>query len=136
MLRIYVRLILATAREGCIAETLSALEMATEVDRAAANASADEDEMSTMLMRKTKIITLGRVGIRRLRGVPFTGCAVPTVLRVIARDVLETTKLAGATISHSGDIVKAWSRLNEALVPFVTMKETLRTWTSMLEWQN
>jgi hypothetical protein len=47
-------LALATAREGCIAETFSATETAMEVDRAAANI----DEVSTMLMRKTKTIAL------------------------------------------------------------------------------
>jgi hypothetical protein len=41
---------LETAREGCIAETLLALELAMEVDRAVADADADD-------IRKTKIIS-------------------------------------------------------------------------------
>jgi hypothetical protein len=131
-------MLLATAREGYIAETLSALEMAMEVDRAAAN-GVDVDEMSTMLMHKTNIIALEEVGIRRLRGVPFTRCVVPTVLRVLAsserRPRDDQAGRCGATIAYCGDTdtAKTWSRLYEALVPFVTMKERLRTWASMMD---
>jgi hypothetical protein len=60
-------------------------------------------------------------------------CSPPAGIATIKRELLQTTKLrvAGATKDYSGDIAKAWSYLYEALVPFVTMKETQPTWTSM-----
>jgi hypothetical protein len=52
---------------------------------------------------------------------------------VVKREVFETTKLNGAANAKSDGIAKAWSRLYEALVPFVTMDETLPAWASMLD---
>jgi hypothetical protein len=128
-------LALATAREGCIAETLSALELAVEVDRGAADADADADDVSTMLMRKTKIIALeeGRHSVLAWRTIHWVCSADSAACDRVKREVLETTKLAGATKAYSDDIAKAWSRLYESLVPFVTMTETLPTWTSVLD---
>jgi hypothetical protein len=126
-------LALATAQEGCIAETLSALELAMEVDRAAAD--ADADDVSTMLMRKTKIIALEEGGhsVLAWRTIHWICSTNSAVCNCIKREVLETTKLAGATKAYSDGIGKAWSRIYESLVPFVTMKETLPIWTSELD---
>jgi hypothetical protein len=49
----------------------------------------------------------------------------------IKREVLQTTKLVGTTKDYCGDVAKAWSCVYEALVHFLTMKETLPTWTSI-----
>jgi hypothetical protein len=56
-------LAVSTAREGCIAETLSALELAVEVDSASVSAevvdgAADDNDVVDMLMQKTRIIAL------------------------------------------------------------------------------
>jgi hypothetical protein len=127
-------LALATAREGCIAETLSALELAMEVDRAAA-ANVDVDDVSNMLMRKTKIIALeeSRHSALAWRTIHWVCSTDSAACDSVKREVLETTKLAGATKAYSDDVGKTWSWLYEALVPFVTLKETLPTWASMLD---
>jgi uncharacterized protein (UPF0333 family) len=107
-----------------------------EVDRAAANGvDADEDEMSTMLMRKTKIIALeeGRHSALAWRTIHWVCSTDSAACDIVKRDVFETTKLAGATKAYSDNIAKAWSRLYEDLVPFVTMKEALPTWASTLD---
>jgi hypothetical protein len=59
------------------------------------------------------------------RGWVFSACVADHSLGVrstdstacvsVQRDVLETTKLVGATIAYSGDIAKTWSHLYEAL---------------------
>jgi hypothetical protein len=126
-------LALATAREGCIAETLSALELAMEVDRAAAD--ADADDVSTMVRRKTKIIALeeGRHSVLAWRTIHWICSTDSAACNCIKIEVLETAKLAGATKAYSDGIAKAWSRIYESLVPFVTMKKTLPTWASVLD---
>jgi hypothetical protein len=126
-------LALATAREGCIAETLSALELAIEVDRAAPN--ADEDDVAAMFKRKTKIIALeeGRHSVLAWRTIHWVCSTDSAACDSVKRQVLETTKLAGAAKAYSDDIAKAWSRLYEALVPLVTMKETRPTWASTID---
>jgi hypothetical protein len=78
-------LVLATAREGCIAETLLALDLAMKVDRAAAD--ADADDVSNVLMRKTMIITLeGRHSLLSWRSIHSQGVQCDSV----KREVLET----------------------------------------------
>jgi hypothetical protein len=59
----------------------------------------------------------------------------------VKRDVFETGKLADAVKERFGsdsgtdsdEIEKAWSLLYAALVPFVTLEETIPAWASTLD---
>jgi hypothetical protein len=128
-------LALATAREGCIAETLSALEMAVEVDRAGAavyvDVDDDDDDVSVMLMRKTKTIALeeGRHSALAWRTIHWVCSTDSAACDIVKRQVFEKFNLAGAGKGRSGSqadsdkIEKAWTRTYETLVSFVTMQE-------------
>jgi hypothetical protein len=136
-------LALATAREGCIAETLSALELAIEVDRSA-DVDADTDDVSVMLMRKTKTIALeeGRHSVLAWRTIHWVCSTDSAACDIVKRQVFEKVELAGAGKGRSGSqadsvkIEEAWTRLFETLVSFVTIQEdaTLAgAWSSTLD---
>jgi hypothetical protein len=139
-------LAVATAREGCIAETLSALELAVEVDSVSASAAladdvADDNDVVGMLMQKTRIIALeeGRHSMLAWRTIHWVCSIDSAACDTVKRDVFETGKMAGVVKQRFGldpgadEIEKAWSRLYAALVPFVTMEETIPAWTSTLD---
>jgi hypothetical protein len=105
---------LETAREGCIAETLSVLELAMEVDRAVV-ADADADDLFTILIRKTKNISLeeGRHSVLAWRTIHWVCSTDIAACDSVERQVLEMTKLAGVT---KGYIAKVWLPLPQESV--------------------
>jgi hypothetical protein len=95
-------------------------------------------------MRKTKIITLeeGRHSALAWRTIHWVCSTDSTACDIVKRQVFEKVKLAGAGKGRSGSqadsdkIEKAWTRLSETLVSFVTIQEdaTLAgAWTSTLD---
>jgi hypothetical protein len=117
-----------------------------EVDSVSASAAladdvADDNDVVGMLMQKTRIIALeeGRHSILAWRTIHWVCSIDSAACDTVKRDVFETGKMTGAVKERfasdpgADEIEKAWSRLYAALVPFVTMEETIPTWTSTLD---
>lgn len=115
----------ATVLEGCVGETLSALEMAAEVDEE--EASTDhQDDLTVLLMDRTRTIALeeGRHSSLAWRTIHWVCSIDVDTCETIKEQVLTSTLLETAVekrfASGHAKIEEAWTRIHETLVPFAT----------------
>ena len=137
-------LALGAAQEGCVQETLSALEMAVEVDEWTEAHGAREDghqmgsDISELLMDKTRTIALeeGRHSALSWRTIHWVCQNDAEACHAARGKLLEPVHLADAikpdlhrSSAGSRKIKRAWAHIQKNLVPFVTMEEEHRTLT-------
>jgi hypothetical protein len=122
-------LAMGAAREGCIAETLSALVLAAEVDN-----SASLDDVYSLLADKTRTIALeeGKHSSLAWRTIRWV-CSIDAVAcDAVKTQVLNPPNLIGAgrkrlTSAADDEVEEAWTRIHEVLLPFVTSGQVSTT---------
>jgi len=117
-------LALATVLEGCIGETLSALELAAEVDDTAA--VGVDDKLTELLMKNTETIALdeGRHSSLAWRTIHWVCRVDSDACNTVQRQIFGVSTLTEAVSKRlpagNVEIQEAWTRIHETLVPFVT----------------
>jgi hypothetical protein len=122
-------LAMGAASEGCIAETLSALVLAAEVDNA-----ARLDGVYSLLADKTRTIALeeGKHSSLAWRTIRWVCSIDEAVCDAVKTQVLNSPNLIGAggirlASAADDDVGKAWTRIHEALLPFATSGQASTT---------
>jgi hypothetical protein len=120
-------LALGAAIEGCIEETLSALELAAEVDEAFGKRGS-LDDVSSLLADKTRKIALeeGKHSALAWHTILWVCNTNKAVCDAVKREVLNPSHLAGAGRTYSAsrdndDAGKAWTLIHGTLLPLATM---------------
>jgi hypothetical protein len=120
-------LALEAAIEGCIEETLSALELAAEVDEAVGKGGS-LDDVSSLLADKTRKIASeeGKHSALAWRTICWVCDTDKAVCDGDKREVLNPSHLAGTGRTRfasrdNDDATKAWTRIYETLLPLATM---------------
>jgi hypothetical protein len=120
-------LALGAAIEGCIEETLSALELAAEVEEAVGKRGS-LDDVSSLLADKTRKIALeeGKHSALAWRTIHWVCNTNKAVCDAVKEEVLHPSHLAGAGRTRfasrdNDDAAKAWTRIYETLLPLATM---------------
>jgi hypothetical protein len=122
-------LAMGAASEGCIAETLSALMLAAEVDD-----SASLDDVYTLLADKTRTIALeeGKHSSLAWRTIRWVCSIDEAACDAVKTQVLNPRNLIGAgkkrlTSTAGDEVEEAWTRIHEVLLPFVTSGQVSTT---------
>jgi hypothetical protein len=120
-------LALGAAMEGYIEETLSALELAAEVDKVI-DKRGSLDDVSSLLPDKSRKIALeqGKHSALAWRTIRWVCRTDKAVCDAVQREVFNPSHLAGAGRTRfasrdNDDIAKAWTRIQETVLPLATM---------------
>jgi hypothetical protein len=122
-------LAMGAAREGCIAETLSALVLAAEVDN-----TARLDDVYSLLADKTRTIALeeGKHSSLAWRTIRWVCSVDEAACNTVKTQVLNPPNLIGAgrrslTSTADDEVEGAWTHIHEVLLPFVTSGQVSTT---------